>query len=131
MKSVKLGRLTAPAIMIIGGTGLAAAVATAQGWKAAITTEAIAIVAAVGYYLWGGRDSDSGAMLGGRVDERQSLLRTRAQALAGVAGAAAGVVGYTVAIALKDPVWPFLLIVGVQTIAFSAGLAIYGERGAR
>jgi hypothetical protein len=65
-------------------------------------------------------------------EERQapSLLRTRAQALAGVAGTAAGLVGYMVTIAIKAPVWPFVLILGVQVIAFSTGLAIYGERRA-
>ena len=34
MKSAKHGRLTAPAMMIIGGTGLAGAVAAGQGWEA-------------------------------------------------------------------------------------------------
>jgi hypothetical protein len=131
MKSAKHGRLTAPAMMIVGGTGFTAATAAAYGWVAAIPVAALAVVGAIGYYIWGGRDSDTGAMLGQRVDERQSLLRTRAQALGGVAGACAGVVGYVVAIAIKDPVWPFALILGVQVIAFSAGLAIYGERGAR
>jgi hypothetical protein len=36
-----------------------------------------------------------------------------------------------VAVAVKDPVWPFVLILGVEAIAFIAGLAIYGTRGAR
>jgi hypothetical protein len=128
MNSANYGRLAVPAIMIIGGTGLAAAMAAGQGWGAAIPVEAIAIVAAIGYYLWGRRDSDVGAMIGSRVDERQSLLRTRAQALAGVAGAVAGIIGYMVAIARKDPVWPFVLILGVEVITFIAGLAIFGER---
>lgn len=131
MKSARLGRLTAPVIMIIGGTGFAAATAAAYGWVAAIAVAALAAVGAIGYYMWSGRDSDTGAMFGQRVDERQSLLRTRAQALAGVAGTCAGLVGYMIAIAIKNPVWPFALIFGVQVIAFSAGLAIYGERGAR
>jgi hypothetical protein len=130
MKSATRGRLRAPAIMTIGGTGLAAAVAVAKGWEYAIPPEVIAVLAAIGYYAWAGRDSDMGAMLGARVDERQSLLRMQAQALAGVAGTTAGVIGYMVAIALKDPVWPFVLILGVQVIAFIAGLAIYGERRA-
>lgn len=129
MKSAGLGRLTAPVMMIIGGAGFTAATAAAYGWVAAIPVAVIAVVAAVGYYLWGARDSDTGAMFGQRADERQSLTRTRAQALALVAGACAGVVGYMVAIALRDPVWPFALIFGVQVIAFIVGLAIYGERG--
>ena len=126
MKSAKHGRLAASAIMIIGGTGLAGAVVASQGWEAAVPAEALAVVAAIGYYLWGGRDSDFGAMIGSRVDERQSLLRMRAQSLGGLAGTIAALIGYMVAVALKDPVWPFVLILGVQVIAFIAGLAIYG-----
>jgi len=131
MKSAKHGRLVAPAMAIIFGAGLAAAVAAAQGWEAAIPVAAIAAAGAVGYYVWGGRDSDRGAMLGQRVDERQSLLRMRAQALAAVAVAVTGVVGYMVAVALKDPVWPFVLFLGVESVVFIAGLVIYGARGAR
>lgn len=131
MKSAKHGRLRVPAIMIIGGAGLAAAVAAGQDWEAAIPVAALAVVAAIGYYIWGGRDSDTGAMIGQRVDERQSLLRTRAQALGGVAGVLAGLIGYMVAVALKDPVWPFVLVLGAEAVGFIAGLAIYGARGDR
>jgi hypothetical protein len=128
MKSANPGRLAAPAIMVIGGTGLAAAVAVGQGWEAAVPAEALAVVAAIGYYVWGGRDSDFGAMIGRRVDERQSLLRMRAQSLGGLAGGLVALIGYIVAVALKDPVWPFVLILGVQAIGFIAGLAIYGAQ---
>lgn len=131
MKNAKHGRPVAPAMTIIFGTGLAAAVAAAQGWEAAIPVAVIAAAGAVGYYVWGGRDSDRGAMVGQRVDERQSLLRMRAQALAAVAVAITGVVGYMVAVALKDPVWPFVLFLGVEAITFTAGLVVYGARGAR
>jgi hypothetical protein len=130
MKSAKHGRLAAPAIMIVGGTGLAGAVVAGQGWEAAVPAEALAIVAAIGYYIWGGRDSDFGAMIGSRVDERQSLLRMRAQSLGGAAAGLAGLIGYMVAVALKDPVWPFLLVLGAGAIGFIAGLAIYGARSA-
>jgi len=128
MKSANPGRLAAPAIMIIGGTGLAAAVAVGQGWEAAVPAEALAVVAAIGYYVWGGRDSDFGAMIGRRVDERQSLLRMRAQSLALLAGTIAALVGYMVAVALKDPVWPFALILGIEAVTFIAGLTIYRVR---
>lgn len=131
MKTGKHGRLVAPTMTIIFGTGLAAAVAAAQGWEAAIPVAVIAVVGAVGYYIWGGRDSDMGAMFGSRVDERQSLLRMRAQALAAVAVAVTGVVGFMVAVALKDPVWPFTLFLGVEVVVFIAGLVIYSARGAR
>jgi hypothetical protein len=77
-----------------------------------------------------GRDSDTGAMLSSRTDERLSLLRMRAQAPAAVAVAVTGVVGFTVAVALRVPVWLFLLVLGVEVMAFIAGLAIYRARGA-
>jgi hypothetical protein len=129
MKSTWNRRLTTPAIMIIFGAGLTAAVGVSEGWKAAIPVAVVAVVAAIGYYIWGGRDSDMGAMIGARVDERQSLIRMRAQSLALGAGTVAGIVGYTVAVARKDSVWPFVLVLGVEVIAFIAGLAIYGARG--
>ncbi|MGD0555324.1 MAG: hypothetical protein ABSA93_10130 [Streptosporangiaceae bacterium] len=131
MKSAKHGRVVVPAIMIIFGTGLTAAVAVGRGWGAAIPAEAMAVILAVGYYIWGGRDSDTGAMIGQRVDERQALLRMRARALAAQAVGIVGLIGYMVAIALKDPVWPFALFIGVDVIAFIVGLAIYGTRGVR
>jgi hypothetical protein len=131
MKGVRNGRLRAPTTMIVVGTGLAAAVVAARGWGAAIPTEVIVVVAAIGYYVWGGRDSDMGAMIGSRVDERQSLLRMRAQALAAMAVAVTSVVGYTVAVALRDPVWPFALFAGIEVIVFFAGLVIYGARDVR
>jgi hypothetical protein len=128
MNSANHRRLVAPAIMIIFGAGLAAAASAAQSWGAAIPIAVIAVVAAAGYYVWGGRDSDMGAMFGARVDERQSLLRMRAQSLALLAGTIAALVGYMVAVALKDPVWPFALILGIEAVTFIAGLTIYRVR---
>jgi hypothetical protein len=129
MNSAKRRRLRAPAAMIAGGAALAAADAVGRGWKQAIGVVVIAVIAAIGYYIVGGRDSDFGAMVGQKVDERQNLLRTRAQALAGVVVAFTAVVGYVVAIALRDPVWPFALFAGVDAAAFIVGLAIFGARG--
>jgi hypothetical protein len=69
-------------------------------------------------------------LLSSRTDERQSLLRMRALALAAAAVAVTGVVGFTVAVALRVPVWLFPLVLGVEVIAFIAGLAICRARGA-
>jgi hypothetical protein len=128
MKSARRLRLRAPAMAIIIGTGSTAAIVAAQGWEAAIPVAVIAVVGAVCYYIWGGRDSDMGAMFGSRVDERQSLVRMRAQSLAAVAVGITAIVGTMVAAALRDPIWPFALLAGVEAAAFIAGLAIYGAR---
>ncbi len=75
----------------------------------AIPVEAIAVAAAIGTYVWGRSDSDLGAMLGEQTDERQTLLRAQAQAFAALAVAVAVVVGCVIAVAVKDPIWPFVL----------------------
>lgn len=72
MNSANHRRLVAPAIMIIFGAGLAAAASAAQSWGAAIPIAVIAVVAAAGYYVWGGRDSDMGAMFGSRIPSGRS-----------------------------------------------------------
>jgi len=130
MKSSWPGRLTAPAIAVIGGAGLALADGIAYGRTAGLSVAVVAVVAAIGYYIWGGRDSDTGAMIGRQVDERQRLLRMRAQSLALLAGTVVGLVGYMVAVARKDTVWPFVLILGVEAVAFVVGRAIYADRDA-
>jgi hypothetical protein len=131
MRNSRSLRLRAPTVMIVGGTGLTVGVAVGQGWVAAIPEAVLTIAAAIGYYIWGGRDSDVGAMIGSRVDERQNLIRTQAQALAGVVGAVTAVVGTIVAAALKDPIWPFALFAGIGAATFVVGLAIYGARSTR
>ncbi len=128
MMGTKYSRLRAPANMIIGGTALSAAVAAGYGWGAAIPIEALSLVAAVGYYVLGGRDSDVGAMIGARVDERQDLLRMKARSFSAQAVGIVVLVGTMVAIALRDPIWPFALFGGVEVLAFFAGLAIFRGR---
>ena len=54
---------------------VAAAVVVGYGWGSAVPVVIITIVAGIGYCLWGGRDSDTGAMIGSRADERQPLWR--------------------------------------------------------
>lgn len=67
-----------PVLMLILGTGLAAAEAIGHGWRDAIPIEVVTVVAAVGYFLVGGLDHDIGAIYGSRGDERQHMVRPRA-----------------------------------------------------
>jgi len=120
------GRLKLPAGMLILGTGLAAAEAVGHGWHDAIPIEVVTVVAAGGYFLLGGLDNDIGAIYGSHGDERQQMVRLRAQALAGQLMALAAVIGFMVQIARRAPTWPFLVIAGVAAVSFVIGLAIYG-----
>ncbi len=102
----------------------------AQGgrWVHGIPPELVVVAGAIGYYVWGGRESDLGAMIGSRADERQNLLRMRARSFAGQAMVITAAAGTVVAVALNDPIWPFAIFLGVGTVSFLAGLAIYRTR---
>ena len=122
------GRLRMPAAMLILGTGLAAAVLVGQGWHNAILVEVVTVIAAVGYFLVGGLDNDVGAIYGSRTDERQQMVRLRAQALTAQVTALAVVICFMVQIARRAPTWPFVLIAGVGAASFVVGLAMYRVR---
>jgi hypothetical protein len=118
------GRLRVPALMLILGTGLAVAEAVGQGWHSAIPVEVVAVIAAVGYFLVGGLNNDVGAIYGSSADERQQMVRLRAQAMTAEVTALAVVIGYMVQIARHASTWPFAIIAGVAAASFVAGLAI-------
>ena len=135
MTSIRNRRLRRPAGMLAAGAVLAAATGVGQGWGAAIAVMVVAMAAAVFYYGAGGRDSDCGALVGGRADERQALIRTRAQAQAGTVVYAAAVIGAIVALALRGPghwasYWPFGLVVVAGTVSYWwGGRHLGGFRG--
>jgi hypothetical protein len=126
MMKLSRDRVQVPAAMLILGTGLAAAVLVGQGWHNAILVEVVAVIAAVGYFLLGGLNNDVGAIYGSNGgDERQQMVRLRAQALTGVVTVLAAVIGFLVQIARRAPTWPFGVVVGVAAASFVVGLAIY------
>jgi len=125
MKRLSRGHLQVPAVMLVLGTGLAAAVLVGQGWRAAIPVEIVAVIATLGYLLLGVLDTDIGAIYGSRTDERQQMIRLRAQALTAEITALAVVIGYMVQVARRAPTWPFAIIALVAAVSFVAGVAIY------
>jgi hypothetical protein len=124
MKSIRNRRLRTPIAMLAWGAVLAAAVAIGHGGAGGVIAGAVVcIAAAVYYYRAGGQDSDYGALIGDRADERQALIRTRARALAGTVMAAAALAGAVVELALRGAghwgsYWPFGLVVVVGAISY-------------
>jgi hypothetical protein len=45
--------------------------------------EGLVLVLAAAYYVWGGRDTDGGAIIGHRADERQKNMQMKVTALQG------------------------------------------------
>ncbi len=121
-------RLIVPGTMLVLGSLIALGSFIGAGWGAAVGIEAITIVAAVVYYVLGGRDSDVGALFGSRPDERQASINMKATALTGNVLILVAIGGVVVTSALAEPAWPFLLFGVVGGITYLIGLLIYGSR---
>jgi hypothetical protein len=122
-------RLRAPVSVAVLGTVAAAALAVAQGWASAVIVEVVAIALAVGYYVWGGKDSDLGAVIGSRADERQASLEMKVTALQGKVMTAAASIAFLIAVIVNGTIWPFAIFVALAGISGFAGWAIYREDG--
>jgi hypothetical protein len=70
-------------------------------------------------------DNDIGAIYGSLGDERQQMVRLRAQALAAQLMTLTAVIGFMVQLARQAPTWPFAVITGVAAVSFVIGLATY------
>lgn len=117
-------RLRAPILTAVVGLALAVAVAVAAGWMAAAPVAVVSLTAAAAYYWLGGTDTDAGAMIARRADERQRTVRLQVRALAGflmLAGASAGAL---VAALVNQPAWPYALTVGIGVLTFVGGLIL-------
>jgi hypothetical protein len=122
-------RLRAPVSMLVCGAVIAAVVVPARGWGTLVTLGPFTVVLAAGWYLWGGRDSDFGALIRDKVDERQAYRRLKTQALVGIVMSAAVGVAYLAALAARATLWPLGILVFVPGVTFIVGWAIYREPG--
>ena len=129
MKRTTRPRLQVPGVMAIGGSAIALTTLVHSGWGAALSVEAVTIAATLGYYVLGGRDSDVGALFGGRPDERQTSVGMKAAGLAGIVTSVVALGGLVVATAVGSTIWPFALLCCVTAASFLAGLVIYRSAG--
>jgi hypothetical protein len=123
-------RLRKPLLRGMAGLVLAGAWAIGGGpaqWLA-IVIAIVAVGYAVGWYVWAGEDSDEGALLGSRADERQKLVGQKARALAGVVAMAAAYTGLVITLAVKRAdAWPFAALLLVTGFGYLFGLSQYGS----
>jgi hypothetical protein len=122
-------RLRKPLGYVIAGTLFAAAWVIRGGpsWWLSIVIEVTVLARAIALYVGAGRDTDEGALLGSRPDERQRLISQRSWALTGKAAALAAFAGVTVAVATRAAVWwAFVIVLGVAGFAYLYGLSRYG-----
>jgi hypothetical protein len=127
-------RLRAPVSMLVGGAVIAAVVVPAHGshgWKTLLGIGLTSVVFAAGWYLAGGRDSDFGALMHHKADERQADRRLKTQALVGIVMSWAAGITCLAAMAAHAVIWPFAILAAVPGVTFIAGWAIYREPGGR
>jgi hypothetical protein len=122
-------RLRAPLSILAGGAAIAAIVPAAHDWKHLLGLGLVTVVSAAAWYLAGGRDSDFGALMRDKADERQAYRRLKAQALVGIVMSATAVVVNLAAMADRAPLWPLEIFVFVPAVTFVVGWAIYREPG--
>jgi hypothetical protein len=125
MNSFQRRRLRAPVLTASCGLALAIAATVVAGWVAGVPVAAIAAVSAIAYYWLGGTETDFGALIGSRPDERQTGVLLWVRALAAVSLLAIGTIGAIVSAALHDTAWPYAAIVALGATCFVAGLALY------
>jgi hypothetical protein len=124
----KHARLSLPARAVFCGSLIAFSMGIGWSWWSALVSELLALGYAVSLFVTGARDTDIGAVIGRRADERQKLVTLSAARVAVVVALACMIVACVVAGALKDRTvfWSFDLLTVITTIAYFVGLRIYG-----
>jgi hypothetical protein len=116
-----------PALAAAIGLAAVILVVVMAGWIRALPV-IVVVAGGVLFNFWlGGRDTDAGALAGGRADERQAASRHRQRAAGGMAMLAASVAGAAITAATHTPAWPFELLAAVGIAGYTAGLMIYGR----
>lgn len=122
-------RLRAPLMMLVFGAVFAAAAVAGYGWKSLLHLGPVIIAGPVVYYVWGGRNSDSAAMIRQQVDERQAYRGLKIQAVVGRVMSGGVGIAFLAAWAAKATLWPFEIFLALFLVALIAGWVITRERG--
>lgn len=120
-------RLWAPVLAGAIGSAVSLAIGFGQGQPAAIVIGlSVTALVVVVFYVVSGQDSDVGAVLGSRPDERQALVRLKAARLSSAVAVLAAVLACVIAAALGTTYWPFEVLYLVTGAAYLVGLGVYG-----
>jgi fatty acid desaturase len=122
----KHDRLRVPASSLVFGTGIALAVSLGDGWPSGLFSEMVTLCGVTILYFAGGGDTDAGAVLGGRPDERQKLVRLKAANLSLAVALTAMVGACVIAAAARTAFWPYEPLAVIIGVAYLIGLGVYG-----
>ena len=122
-------RLRTPLMMLVFGAVFAAAAVAGYGWGSLLHLGPVIIAGPVVYYVWGGRNSDSAAMIRQQVDERQAYRGLKIAAVVGKVMSIGACLAFLAAWAARATLWPFEIFLALFLVAFLAGWVITRERG--
>jgi hypothetical protein len=125
-------RLRVPLIYGVGTALFAAAwfVRGGRTWWIGILAIVVAGIRVAVLYIGGGTDTDAGALVGGRADERLKFISARSWALAGKIAVVAAFLGLTAGIAVRALWWwQFAIMLGLTGFGYLLGLSNNGFAG--
>jgi hypothetical protein len=122
-------RLRTPLMMLVFGAVFAAAAVAGYGWGSLLHLGPVTIAGPAVYYVWGGRNSDSAAMIRQQPDERQAYRGLKIQAVVGRVMSIGASVAFLAAWAAKATLWPFEIFLALFVVGLLAGWVITRERG--
>ena len=122
-------RLRAPLMMLVFGAVFAAVAVAAYGWGSLLHLGPVIIAGPAVYYVWGGRNSDSAAMIRQQLDERQAYRGLKIQAVVGRVMSIGASIAFLAAWAAKATLWPFEIFLALFAVALVAGWVITREHG--
>ena len=122
-------RLRAPLMMLVFGAVFAAAAVAGYGWRSMLHLGPVILAGPAVYYVWGGRNSDSAAMIRQQLDERQAYRGLKIQAVVGRVMSIGASIAFLAAWAAKATLWPFEIFLALFVVALVAGWVITRERG--
>src|ERR1700729_2896351 len=122
-------RLRAPLKMLVFGGVFAVIAVTAYGWGSLLHLGPVIIAGPAVYYVWGGRNSDSAAMIRQQLDERQAYRGLKIQAVVGRVLSIGASIAFLAAWAAKATLWPFEIFLALFVVALVAGWVITREHG--
>lgn len=127
MTNSKYGRLWVPLIAAIGGSAISLAVGLGQHhWEAIVIGEAVTVLVVAFLFAASTQDSDVGAVLAHRADERQELVRLQASRVSAVVAVTGSVIACVVAAARDATYWPYEAIYIAAGLAYIISIRLYG-----
>lgn len=127
MSRARPSRLWTPLMAGVGGAAISLSVGLGRHtWEAIVIGGVVTALAVLVLYLAAAGDSDVGAVLGNRADERQQLVRLKASRVSAVVAVAASVIACVIAAAAGSDYWPFEVIYIVTGLSYLISLWLYG-----